>query len=286
MVLPMSSDEMYHMLEERIDGYKKIETRRKDADQRKTLDETFDHATLLCLYKLITNGIIDTLDYPISTGKEGNVYHATDPEGAPLAVKIYRTSTATFKNIMKYIDGNPRYRNIGRKRRQIIFTWAKKEYNNLARLTKYDIRVPRPIHVVKNILVMEYIGSDIRAAPLLKNVVLDEPDTCYNHIIEEYFKIFNHAKMVHADLSEYNVLITDEGELVIIDLGQCVVLEHPEAYNWFVRDIKNISNFFSKRGVHIDWKQAGRYIRRGEEGGFSEFLDKEVSLDAVSKDTQ
>ena len=268
----MSSDEMYEILEERIDGYKKIETRRKDADQTKTQDESFDHSTLLAIYKLITNNIIDTLDFPISTGKEGNVYHATNPEGVPMAVKIYRTSTATFKNIMRYIEGNPRYRNVGRNRRKIIFTWAKKEYNNLSRMIKYDIRVPRPIHVMKNILVMEYIGSETRAAPLLKNVPLDEPELCYNHIINEYFKIFNHAKMVHADLSEYNILLTDHGELVIIDTGQCAVMEHPEAINWFVRDIKNITNFFIRRGVDANWKQAARFIRGGEGGDFTAFL--------------
>ena len=261
----MSSQEIYDILEERIDGYTKSETRRRDADQRKTCDEVFDHATLLCLYKLITGEVIETLDHPISTGKEGNVYRATGPDGTLLAVKIYRTSTSTFKNIMKYIDGNPRYRNIPRKRRQLISVWAKKEYNNLSRLIKYNVSVPRPVHVSNNILVMEYIGDEFGAAPMLKDVEMEDPDELYRKIIEEYFKIYNQARLIHADLSEYNILLTGEGRIVVIDIGQCVVREHPEAEKWFVRDIKNISRFFARRGTAADWKNAVKYIQAGDE---------------------
>jgi len=252
---------MYDILEERIDGYTKSESRRRDADQRKTCDEVFDHAALLCLYKLITNEVIETLDHPISTGKEGNVYRATSPDGTFLAVKIYRTSTATFKNIMKYIDGNPRYRNVPRKRRQLISVWAKKEYNNLSRLIKYDVTVPRPVHVSRNILVMEYIGNEFGAAPMLKDVSIEDPDDLFQRVIEEYFKIYNNARLVHADLSEYNILLTEEERIVLIDIGQCVVREHPEAEQWFLRDIKNISRFFTRRGAAADWKNAVKYIR-------------------------
>ncbi len=263
----MSSDEIYQLLEEKFDVFKKIETRRRDDDQRKTLDEIFDHSTLLGLHKLITNDVIATLDFPISSGKEGNVYRGTAPSGALLAVKIYRTSTATFKNIMKYIDGNPRYRNIGRKRRDIIFTWAKKEFNNLSRLGKHGVRVPRPIFVHRNILVMEYIGNELMPAPLLRDVNIEDPDEYYSVIMEEYYRIFNEARMVHADLSEYNILVTDPGELVLIDIGQCVVLEHPQALEWFKRDIKNISFFFRKAGAAADPKMAMDYILRGKEKG-------------------
>ena len=261
----MSSQEMYDILEERIDGYSKSETRKRDADQRKTCDEVFDHAALLCIYKLITSKVIETLDHPISTGKEGNVYRATSPDGTLLAVKMYRTSTATFKNIMKYIDGNPRYRNIPRKRRQLISVWAKKEYNNLARLIKYHVSVPQPIHVLKNILVMEYIGNEFGAAPMLKDVPMEDPDDLYLRVIEEYFKVYNNARLVHADLSEYNILLTEEGRMVLIDIGQCVVREHPEAGTWFVRDMKNISRFFARRGVDTNWKNAVNYIRAGND---------------------
>lgn len=272
----MPSDEYYQLLEERIDGLGKQETRRKDADQRKTLDEIFDHSTLLALHKLITNDVIKTLDFPISTGKEGNVYRATGPDGGFLALKIYRTSTATFRNIMKYIDGNPRYRNIGRNRRNIIFTWAKKEYNNLSRLQKHEVTVPGPVHVHRNILAMEFIGNEFGPAPLLRDVEIENPDESFATVIEEYYRLFNDARLVHADLSEYNILVRENGELVLIDLGQCVVHEHPMALEWFRRDIRNISYFFGRRGVAADWKTAARYILEGKEpGSFLERLKQE-----------
>src|SRR6266480_4545854 len=59
-------------------------TRKREDDDRKTMDEVFDRQTLLILYKFISNGHIETLDYPLSTGKEANVFHATTPQGGSI----------------------------------------------------------------------------------------------------------------------------------------------------------------------------------------------------------
>ncbi|MFA5862089.1 MAG: RIO1 family regulatory kinase/ATPase, partial [Candidatus Thermoplasmatota archaeon] len=111
----------------------KLKTKKKDADDRKTLDEVFDQQTLLILYKFISNGYIETLDYPISTGKEANVFHATTPQGDAVAVKIFRTNTATFRSFMTYIAGDPRFGHVRPNRRDIVYVWAQKEYKNLQR---------------------------------------------------------------------------------------------------------------------------------------------------------
>ena len=237
----MGSNEMYQLLEERIDGYRKVKRTKRDDCQRKAFKEVFDNSTLMVLYKMITKGYLDTIDYPISTGKEGNVFKATDRDGNPLVAKIFRTTAVTFKNIMKYIEGNPRYRNVGGNRRQLIFTWARKEFDNLSRMRKYGIRAPIPYYVDKNIIIMEYIGNDISPAPLLKAVPIPDPDKFYLDTIDTYFRMFNEAKLVHSDLSEYNILVGDNMELIWIDVGQAVILDHHMSYSWLVRDIKNIS---------------------------------------------
>ena len=79
---------------------------------RKTQDEVFDKTTLRTLEKFISDGVIDILDFPISTGKEGNVFRGVTPDKKYVAIKIYRTSTATFKHISQYIIGDPRFKSM------------------------------------------------------------------------------------------------------------------------------------------------------------------------------
>jgi RIO kinase 1 len=142
---------------------------------RKTFGEVFDKQTLLLLGKLISDGIIDQVDFPISTGKEANIFRGTTPEKKFVAIKIYRTSTMTFKHIASYIEGDPRFAYGYKNRRDIIPEWAKKEYKNLALLRQAKVRAPIPIKCVQNILVMSYIGDAVKPAPLLKDVFLQNP---------------------------------------------------------------------------------------------------------------
>ena len=68
----------------------------------KTLDEVFDKQTLLRLGKLISDHVIEYVDFPISTGKEAIIFRAVTPTKEFIAIKIYRTSTLAFKHITKY----------------------------------------------------------------------------------------------------------------------------------------------------------------------------------------
>src|SRR2546430_14548756 len=103
----MFDDRRMRQLEIQVDA---LRTNEKDSESRKTYDEVFDHAALLTIADLITAGVLSTLDYPVSTGKEANVFHATGPDGPAKAVKIYRIANATFRNISAYIDGEPRFK--------------------------------------------------------------------------------------------------------------------------------------------------------------------------------
>src|SRR5512136_3009232 len=164
----MVSDRQLELLESQVDA---LRTREKDSDALKTYDEVFDHACLHVLQRLIGDGVFQTLDYPVSTGKEANVFHATG-DGKGKAVKIYRISNATFKNIATYIEGDPRFKRVKRATKPTIFAWAQKEYQNLVRMQDSGVRVPSPGRVEANVLVMEYIGDEATPAPLLKTVSL------------------------------------------------------------------------------------------------------------------
>ena len=130
----------------------------KDKDGRKTVDDVFDQTTLKHIQQLFSRGIIATIENIIATGKEANVFRAKTFDGRNRAVKIYRLNTATFRKLEKYIEGDPRFKNSGNNPRERVFTWAQKEYKNLHSMTAGGTKVPKPYHVYKNIVVMQYLA--------------------------------------------------------------------------------------------------------------------------------
>ena len=239
-------------LETRVDALKH---RDKDQDEmRRTGSEIFDERTLMLLYKLLSDGLFDTLEFPISTGKEANIFRGTKGDRF-VAVKIYRVATATFKNFGKYIIGDPRFRSIGKDHRGLISLWAQKEYKNLARLREAGVRVPEPLACREHVLVMEYIGQPDAAAPMLRDAGLgpDALERVQHEVLTFLDKSYNRAGLVHGDLSEYNILI-DGKKTVFIDLAQAVVLEHPMAQELFERDVKNMAAWFKRKGLPFDWQ--------------------------------
>ncbi|MDG6220214.1 MAG: serine protein kinase RIO, partial [Candidatus Thermoplasmatota archaeon] len=229
----------------------------KDGDKnyRKTADEVFDNRTLMLLHKLISNGFLNTVDFPISTGKEGNVFKATSGDGKGLALKIYRTSNANFKAISNYIHGDPRFSglSVSNNKHKLLTLWCLKEFKNLTRMQRARVRVPAPVRALQNVLIMEYVGDEGCPAPMIKSVDPSDLDmaSVFEDIVENMALTYQKAHLVHADLSEYNILYWEE-KAWIIDVAQGVVLEHPMAETWLRRDASNICNFFGKRGVKKD----------------------------------
>jgi RIO kinase 1 len=243
------------ILEERIDGWR---ARVKDDSHAKTYDEVFDQRTLMVIYKLINEGAVSTVDYPVSTGKEGNVFHAT-ANGGPVALKIYRVSNAAFRALSDYILGDPRFKGLKGSKRKIICAWATKEYKNLERMHLSGTRVPRPIAVEENILVMGYLGDETMPAPMLKSVKLEDPESAMDDVIDN-MKCIQKAGLVHGDLSEYNILIW-EGKTYIIDVGQAVTLDHVNANEWFKRDVENVARYFRHQDCDITPEEVNQRVR-------------------------
>ncbi len=241
-----SYDEQYAYLEQRIDALKTD----KVGDERQTEGEVFDKKTLMTIYTFMKRGLIDKVHYPISTGKEGNVFYATDEDGDPVALKIYRTSTSTFKRVSKYIEGDPRFKGTTGNRWKFIYTWAAKEFRNLDRYYEAGLPVPEPIANDKNCLIMEYIGDENGPAPQLKDVPLENPTETYDEIISFIIDGWRDAHLVHGDLSEYNILMSEEGPIVI-DVGQSMTSDFFNAKDLLERDIINVNRFFKNRGADV-----------------------------------
>lgn len=234
--------------------FEKDEKRRKDEDLLKTVEEVFDTFTLQALYRLINKKVIDVLYGVVDAGKESRVYWAKSPQGEDLAVKIFLTSTREFKKtVLQYIDGDPRFKKIKRDTRNIVYAWALKEFKNLKRAYEAGVSVPKPIAVYKNIIVMTFIGENGVPAPLLKDAEISNYEEMFWKIVNNVKILYSKAKIVHADLSEYNIMVWKGGP-VFFDFGQAVLTSHPNAEFFLERDVKNVVNFFRKRGVEVEAK--------------------------------
>lgn len=244
------AEKEYEKLQSELDRRKL--KRRKDDDEFKVVEGVIDPPTLKILYKLLNRGKLNALYGAISTGKEANVYLGFDAEDNPVAVKIYRVSTAETDFMIEYIVGDPRFKKVTKRSRALIPQWAMKEFKNLQRYYKAGIRVPRPIAIERNVLIMEFIGDleTTIAAPLLKQVEIPSPADTFNQIIGMIETGYTKAGLVHADLSEFNILW--QNGPVFIDVSQAVLIAHDNAKKYLLRDIQNIIHFFKKLDVDTE----------------------------------
>ena len=222
----------------------------KDKDGRKTVDDVFDQATLKHIQQLFSRGIIATIENIIATGKEANVFRAKTFDGRNRAVKIYRLNTATFRKLEKYIEGDPRFKNSGNNPRERVFTWAQKEYKNLHSMTAGGTKVPKPYHVYKNIVIMQYLGWRYKPYPTIKELPPQKPESFLKLLLNS-IKAYREMKLSHGDLSEYNILNVRE-KPCIIDVGQAVPKEHPMYHELHNRDMKNMYNFWKRKIKELD----------------------------------
>ncbi|XP_034817300.1 serine/threonine-protein kinase RIO1 isoform X2 [Pan paniscus] len=226
----------------------------KDKADRATVEQVLDPRTRMILFKMLTRGIITEINGCISTGKEANVYHASTANGESRAIKIYKTSILVFKDRDKYVSGEFRFRHGYCKGnpRKMVKTWAEKEMRNLIRLNTAEIPCPEPIMLRSHVLVMSFIGKDDMPAPLLKNVQLSESKAreLYLQVIQYMRRMYQDARLVHADLSEFNMLYHGGG-VYIIDVSQSVEHDHPHALEFLRKDCTNVNDFFMKHSVAV-----------------------------------
>ena len=238
----------------------------KNKEEFRVIEEVFDRLTLQGMYKLLKKGVIHTLHGVVNAGKEARVYYATQADGTELAVKIYYTHTADFrKGMMQYIQGDPRFKRIRKNTRSIVYTWNQKEYNNLQLCEEAGINAPRPIHFIRNILVMTFIGEDGVPAPLLKEKAPEDPSSFYDHVLDEMQLLWQKARLAHGDLSEYNIMVYEE-KPVIFDVSQSMLTIHHMAPMLVERDIQNVNYYFGRLGVETrDPDELKEWITGGTE---------------------
>jgi RIO kinase 1 len=252
----------------RLDGGgEKERSHGKDKSDRATSEQVLDPRTRMILLQMLNKGIVSEVWGCLSTGKEANVYEAISipsSEGSeqsePLhrAIKVYKTSILVFKDRDRYVTGEHRFRSGYNKgnNRAMVKVWAEKEFRNLKRLYLAGIPCPEPVYLRLHVLVMGFLGNRKYAAPKLRDVELEGDDVdeqwrvLYLRLIGLMKRMYQTCKLVHADLSEYNVLY-HQNKLFIIDVSQSVEHDHPRSLEFLRMDIKNVSDFFRRKNVDV-----------------------------------
>ncbi|XP_072945246.1 serine/threonine-protein kinase RIO3 [Epargyreus clarus] len=228
-------------------------------ESQATAEMGLDEATRLILFKLINNGMLEDINGVISTGKESVVLHANSDPSFPdmvlpkeCAIKVFKTTLNEFKTRDKYIEADYRFKDRFSKQnpRKIVHMWAEKEMHNMMRIQKIGLNCPEMVILKKHILVMSFIGKDNKPAPKLRDVILkpEKWQSVYNEVVDGMHKLYNVGHLIHADLSEYNILWWDN-KCWFIDVSQSVQPDHPHGLEFLLRDCRNIINFFEKKGV-------------------------------------
>ena len=221
------------------------------SSERAVMEEVFDRSTLMTIYDFLNKGTISEIFGVVKAGKEARIYWGKDKERNELALKIYLTTSVEFKRgMLPYIEGDPRFSHVRMDTRSLVYAWAQKEFKNLQRAHEVGVRVPKPIAVNKNVLIMEFIGEEGASAPLMKETVLKKPREIYQKLLTYVKRLYQGAELVHGDLSEYNVMIW-KNEPVVFDVSQAVLLEHPMANKFLQRDLENLHRYFKGLGVPV-----------------------------------
>ena len=204
---------------------------------------------------LVEDGIVDEVLRPLMSGKEADVFIVRCGQHIRCA-KVYKEAAKrSFKKAAQYTEGR-KVRNSRRARamekgskfgrKQQEETWQNAEVDALYRLASAGVRVPQPYGCFDGVLLMELItDEDGAVAPRLNDVAMSEEQALEDHaLVMQYVVRMLCAGLVHGDLSEFNVLVDEDGP-VIIDLPQAVdAAANNNAHAMLERDVKNMTDYY------------------------------------------
>lgn len=209
------------------------------------------------LQPLVDEGLIDQVVRQLMSGKEATVY-VVRSGGETLCAKVYKAATERgFRQAVDYTE-NRKVRNSRQARAMAKGTrfgreaaeaaWQSAEVDALHRLAAAGVRVPRPHNFCDGVLLMDLVAdADGNAAPRLNDVAFTPADALRHHatLVGEVVRMLC-AGLIHGDLSEFNILLADDGP-VIIDLPQAVdAAGNNHAPRMLRRDLDNLRDFFGR----------------------------------------
>ena len=209
------------------------------------------------LEPLLEDGLIDGVVRQLMSGKEAMVFVVVCGDDVRCA-KVYKEADKrSFRQAVDYTE-NRKTKNsrqaramakgskYGREMQEAA--WQSAEVDALYRLAAAGVRVPTPYNFHEGVLLMELVAdADGNAAPRLNDVAFTEDEALAHHrtLIGEVVRMLC-AGVVHGDLSEFNILVSADGP-VIIDLPQAVdAAGNNHAQAMLARDVNNLRTYFGQ----------------------------------------
>ena len=207
----------------------------------------------LAINTLVKAGVIESFGQTLGVGKEADVYDALSPDGKRIAVKFHRLGRISFRQTR-------RKRGYIREHSTWLFqshVAAEKEFQAMQLVYKNGVSVPEPISQNRHVIAM----GMIEGAELSKYKEIAKPEKILKEILRNVRKAYLKAHVIHADLSEYNIILKPDGHILIIDWPQYVKTNHANAEDLLERDLKNILTFFNRKfTVKVVVKEACDYV--------------------------
>ncbi len=207
----------------------------------------------LAINNLVKAGVIDSFGQSLGVGKEADVYDALSPYGKRIAVKFHRLGRISFRQTR-------RKRGYTREHSSWLFqshVSAEKEFQAMQLAYKNGVSVPEPISQNRHVIAM----GMIEGAELSKYKEISKPEKILTEILRNVRKAYLKAHVIHADLSEYNIILKPDGHILIIDWPQYVMTDHVNAEELLKRDLKNILTFFNRKfNVKVAIEEACDYV--------------------------
>jgi len=211
---------------------------------------------VLAISALVNAGLLKAFGKTLGVGKEADVFDALTPDGSRIAVKFLRLGRISFRQTRRkrgYLAEDKKV------------SWlcqsslaAEREFEALERVHKVGVRVPKPIRRNRHVIAMGMIDG----TKLADYAYLRGPKRILKEVLFNVRRAYREARVVHGDLSEYNVILESSGHTLIIDWPQYVEKTHPSAGRLLARDVETIVDFFSRKfRVRQDVEGALAYVR-------------------------
>uniref|UniRef100_A0A8D8Y9P1 Serine/threonine-protein kinase RIO2 n=1 Tax=Cacopsylla melanoneura TaxID=428564 RepID=A0A8D8Y9P1_9HEMI len=248
--------------------------RGKHYDGYRLTNQGYDY---LALKTLSSRKVIASFGNQIGVGKESNIYVVEDCDGNPLVLKLHRLGRTCFRNLKEKRDYHAHRNKAGWLYLSRIS--ATKEFAYMSALYERGFPIPKPVDINRHCVIMELVKGD----PLSRISEVGNVEALYDELMNLIVRFANHG-VIHGDFNEFNLMIDEEENPVVIDFPQMVSTSHANAEVFFDRDVTCVKDFFRRRfgyesSLHPTFDDISREDILDVEvsaSGFTKKMDKEL----------